>query len=286
MVIKAHKLGKRYLDVDALHDVSFQVGEGEIFGVVGPNGAGKTTLLKILCGLINPSRGWVSIDGTDRKSAKLMIGFLPEDIPLYEELTPESYLLFFSELYGIKKEVARERISSLLGALQVDGANRKRKLGVLSKGTKRKVLLARSLINDPKILIYDEPTSGLDPPTSRFILDFIKRMREKGKTVVISAHNLSFLERICDRILVLNKGKSVALGSLDELRKNFGWERYHLIYKDLEGKENERIAENFESMEKLKRDIEDQGCRLIDIRKEEPSLEDLFSEILRFKGRR
>ncbi|MDD1671776.1 MAG: ABC transporter ATP-binding protein [Methanomicrobiales archaeon] len=231
-MIRARELRKEYHGFVALDGVSFDLEEGQIFGVIGHNGAGKTTLLKILSGLITPSSGELSLNGIDvlrdPVKMKVMLGYLPEESRLYETMTVPAYLSFFGELYGLSGEEITVRANRLLTSLSLE-ANGK-KIGELSKGMKRKVAIARSLLHNPSILIYDEATSGLDPMTSRAIVEYLRDLRRKGKTVILSAHNLYQVEEICDRILILRRGKEVAFGTMHELRDLFGSISYTIIF--------------------------------------------------------
>ena len=223
-MITASNLTKRYEGFIALDEVSFSFPGTGIFGIVGHNGAGKTTLLKIIAGLITPSSGELSVNGIDvihsPMALKGTLGYLPEESRLYETMTAEEYLAFFGEIYGIPKEEIIVRTRRLFAALSLETGGKK--LGEFSKGMKRKTAIARSLIHNPDFLVYDEPTSGLDPMTSRFIAEYLKKLKNEGRTVVLSAHNLFQIEAICDRVMILRRGKVVALGTMDELREQFG----------------------------------------------------------------
>ena len=190
----------------------------------GHNGAGKTTLLKIIAGLVAPPSGELSVNGIDVVRApmalKETLGYLPEESRLYETMTADDYLAFFGEIYGIEKEEISIRTRRLFAVLSLEPNGKK--LGEFSKGMKRKTAIARSLIHDPKFLVYDEPTSGLDPMTSRFIAGYLEKLKSEGRTIVLSAHNLYQVEAICDRVMILRRGKVVALGTMDELREQFG----------------------------------------------------------------
>lgn len=220
-MIRVSKLRKCYRNYIGVDNLSFEVEKGEIFGLVGPNGAGKTTTLKILAGLIEPTSGEVEIAGLPISNPKVkkLIGFVPEESPVYEDMGIKEYLSFFAEIYGIEKDKAEKRIITLLDSLNIS-PNGKR-LGELSKGNKRKVIIARSLIADPPVLIYDEPASGLDPLTSHYIMELIGSMRGK-KTIILSTHNLYQAESICDRILILKEGKEVICGRVGEIKEKFG----------------------------------------------------------------
>ena len=175
-MIVARELTKIYTNVPALDHISFDFKEGEIIGVIGHNGAGKTTLLKILSGLITPTSGDLTMNGIDvvrdPDGIKAALGYLSEESRLYETMTVEDYLRFFGEIYGLDQETITSRMARLLAALSLEPEGKK--IGEFSKGMKRKVAIARSLMHNPSVLIYDEPTSGLDPMTSRYIVGFLR----------------------------------------------------------------------------------------------------------------
>jgi ABC-2 type transport system ATP-binding protein len=231
-MIEGRNLKKDFDGFVALDGISFSFEKSGIFGIVGHNGAGKTTLLKILSGLIPPSSGTLTMDGIDvlknPDAVKQVLGYLPEESRLYETMTVDDYLRFFGEIYGLPKETIRSRGSELLASLSLEPD--RKKIGELSKGMKRKVAIARSLIHDPSILIFDEPTSGLDPMTSRFIVDYLRELKSAGKTIILSAHNLYQVEAICDRVMILRRGKTVADGTMPELREMFGSITYHIYF--------------------------------------------------------
>jgi ABC-2 type transport system ATP-binding protein len=212
--------------------VSFSFPDAGIFGIIGHNGAGKTTLLKMIAGLIAPSSGELVVNGIDvvrdPMALKATLGYLPEESRLYETMTAEDYLAFFGDIYGIEKEEIAIRTRRLFAALSLETNGKK--LGEFSKGMKRKTAIARSLIHDPKFLVYDEATSGLDPMTSRFIADYLKKLKSEGRTIVLSAHNLFQVEAICDRVMILKRGKVVASGTMKELRDQFGSITYTLWF--------------------------------------------------------
>lgn len=223
-VITAKNLTKRYDGFTALDDVSFSFDEAGIFGVIGHNGAGKTTLLKCIAGLVAPTSGELVVNGIDvvkdPLALKSTLGYLPEESRLYETMTAEDYIAFFGEIYGLPKDEIAVRTRRLFAALSLETGGKK--LGEFSKGMKRKTAIARSLIHDPEFLVYDEATSGLDPMTSRFIAEYLKNLKEDGKTIVLSAHNLFQVEAICDRVMILRRGKVVTSGTMKELREQFG----------------------------------------------------------------
>ena len=231
-MITARSLTKCYDGFTALDDVSFSFPDAGIFGIIGHNGAGKTTLLKCIAGLIAPSSGELVVNGIDvvrdPVALKATLGYLPEESRLYETMTAEDYLAFFGEIYGIPTEEILVRTRRLFSALSLEPDGKK--LGEFSKGMKRKTAIARSLIHDPKFLVYDEATSGLDPMTSRFIADYLKKLKGEGRTIVLSAHNLFQVEAICDQVMILRRGKVVASGTMKELRDQFGSITYTLWF--------------------------------------------------------
>lgn len=224
-MIHARSIVKDYDGFTALDGISFDLEDSGIFGIVGHNGAGKTTLLKIMAGLIAPTSGELMVGDIDAVKypdlLKSNLGYLPEESRLYENMTVDGYLSFFGEIYEISPPEIKRKSRELLRDLDLDAGGKK--LGELSKGMKRKVAIARSLIHDPSYLVYDEPTSGLDPMTSRYISDFLRSMKsERKKTILLSAHNLYQVEELCDRVLILQRGREVAFGTMDELREQFG----------------------------------------------------------------
>jgi len=284
-MIAARDLRKEYGGFVAVEGSTFQVEAGEVFGIIGPNGAGKTTTLKMLAGLVEPTAGEVSVAGYEAGETEMRrrLGFLPEESPLYEEMTPLSYLHFFADLYDVPRDVAAERIHDTLDRL--DLTHRERPLGDMSKGMKRKVAIARSLINDPDVLIYDEPGSGLDPLTTNYIIDFTRELGEQGKTIVFSAHNLYHVESICDRVAIMNEGAIVAKGDLDELQAEHGHTNYH-VYTTVEVpdsvRENgryHRVVESMDAVEATREAAQKGGGEVVDIRTEESSLEEVFLNV-------
>jgi ABC-2 type transport system ATP-binding protein len=231
-MISAHDLTKQYNGFTALDGVSLELSDNGILGVIGHNGAGKTTLLKIMTGLVPPTRGSLTINGIDvvqhPLELKRILGYLPEESQLYETMTVRAYLTFFGEIYGMADDAIGEKADRLLATLSLDAGEKK--IGELSKGMKRKVAIARSLLHDPAVLIYDEPSSGLDPMTSRTIIEFLKELRGQQKTIIFSAHNLFQVEEICDRVMILRRGKEVACGTIRELREMFGSITYTLTF--------------------------------------------------------
>ncbi|ELZ98984.1 ABC transporter ATP-binding protein [Haloferax mucosum ATCC BAA-1512] len=285
-MITVENLRKAYGDFPAVVGSDFAVESGEVFGIVGPNGAGKTTTLKMLAGLVEPTAGTASVLGFDPEDPEMRrkLGFLPEESPLYEDMTPRSYLRFFADLYDVPRDVADERTSRVLDRLDLE--YRDRRIGDMSKGMKRKVAIARSLVNDPDLLIYDEPASGLDPLTTNVVLDFVQELRDEDKTVVFSAHNLFHVESICDRVVIMNRGEIIARGTVPEIRAKHGETTYR-VYTTVslpqtetetgpDGERHVAVVDDMAAVESLRETAEAAGGRVADIRTDEASLEDIF----------
>ncbi len=284
-MIDVRDLRKEYGGFVAVEGATFAVEEGEVFGVVGPNGAGKTTTLKMLAGLVEPTAGEARVAGYDAGDPEMRrhLGFLPEESPLYEEMTALSYLRFFADLYDVPRETADERIGRTLDRLDLD--HRERPLGDVSKGMKRKVAIARSLVNDPEVVVYDEPASGLDPLTTNYIVRFTSELADAGTTVVFSAHNLYHVEEVCDRIAIMNEGAIVAQGTIEALRAEHGATEYH-VYTTVEVPGSERedgryraVVGSMSEVESLREAATERGGAVDDIRTVEPNLERVFLDV-------
>ena len=284
-MISVRGLEKRYGDVTAVDGVSFEVGAGEVFGLVGPNGAGKTSTLKMLCGLVEPSAGDVTVNGFDagETAMRRSLGFLPEESPLYDEMSPRGYLRFFADLYDVDRETANERIEAALDRLDLDA--RDRPVGDFSKGMKRKVAIARSLVNDPDVLVYDEPASGLDPLTTNTVVEFTRELAEDGKTIVFSAHDLHHVESVCDRVAIMRDGELAATGTLADIRDEHGDVSYR-VFTDVSlpdsepaGDRHVTAVDSMDDVESLREEAAAAGGEVVDIRTDESTLEDVFLDV-------
>lgn len=221
MDITIENLVKKYGGQRAVDHISFEVKTGEIVGFLGPNGAGKTTTMRMITGFITPTEGRINVGGMESEThmdrIKKHIGYLPENNPLYQDMPVIDYLEYVAGLQGIPKENQPVRVAEMI---RITGLNpeKHKKISELSKGYRQRVGLAQAMIHDPEILILDEPTTGLDPNQ---IVEIRKLIRELGrhKTVILSTHILSEVEATCDRILIINRGKIVADGTSDLLRK-------------------------------------------------------------------
>jgi ABC-2 type transport system ATP-binding protein len=288
-VIQLKQVSKYYRDVAALRDLDLEVADGEILGLIGHNGAGKSTTLKILAGLIRPTSGEVRVMGHDMTrqdtAVKQWIGYLPEETPLYENLTAREYLLFFSELYGMAKPDALRRAGELLDALQLD--ERDKLLGEFSKGMKRKVAIARALLHDPKLLILDEPNSGLDPLTSFFIINYLRTLKGQGKTIVLSAHNLFHVEYVCDRVAIIKNGRLIVHDSMEAIRKHLGNRKYQVVFTSDAALDFERQDGNYVfhttdvgEMAAMLTRISENRWALVDLSVQESALEEIYVKLM------
>lgn len=210
-MVKVENLVKRFGNTYALNDVSFEIGDGEIVGLLGPNGAGKSTAMNILTGYLSSTSGAVSIGGIDVVeepiAAKRMIGFLPEQPPLYPEMTVEEYLNFVYELKGCDLD-REEHLEEIVRVTKINEV-RHRLIANLSKGNKQRVGIAQALIGDPKVLIFDEPTVGLDPKQILAVRNLLRTLA-KNHTVILSTHILAEVQAVCERVIIINKGKIIA----------------------------------------------------------------------------
>jgi ABC-2 type transport system ATP-binding protein len=216
-VLELSHLTKRYGDLQALRDLSFTVKPGEIFGFVGANGAGKTTTMRVVLGVLEADSGSVVWDGSPITFAdRRRIGYIPEDRGLYPKMTVISQLEYFAQLHGLKKKAAHDASLALLERLGL--ADRaKSQLQSLSHGNQQRVQLAAALVFSPDLLILDEPFAGLDPVAVDSMTEVLRAEADSGKPVVLSSHQLDIVERVCDRVGIINHGQMVALGTVNEL---------------------------------------------------------------------
>jgi len=220
-VIEARQLGKAFGAAAALADVSFVARDGEVTGLIGPNGAGKTTTMRILCGLLRPDSGLALIDGLDvaasRLAAQARLGVLPDARGLYPRLTAREHVRYFGRLHGLSGAELERRIEALFAELAMAEIADRRARG-FSKGQTLKVALARALVHEPRNLLLDEPTNGLDIAASRAVRDLVRRLRAEGRCIVLCSHVMAEVEALCDRLVVLARGRVVAEGTPAELR--------------------------------------------------------------------
>jgi ABC-2 type transport system ATP-binding protein len=220
-LIETEHLVKRYGDKTAVDDVSFKVYGGEVFGFLGPNGAGKTTTIKMIVSLLQPTAGAVRVAGFDvlrqPLQAKAASGYVPDTPNLYAKLSGRELLRFVGDLYEMPRAQIERRIEELLRLFDLTQAADDT-IDSYSHGMQQKTALAAGLMHDPRVLVLDEPTVGLDPRSARLIKDILRQMADRGAAIFLSTHILEIAERMCDRIGIIDRGKLIAVGTMDELR--------------------------------------------------------------------
>ena len=212
-MLQISDLRKKFGDFVAVDGVSFAVARGESVGLLGPNGAGKTTTVSMICGLLRPDGGTVLVDGgevrSDTAPAKRKVGLVPQDLALFEELTAAANLSIFGSLYGLKGGPLAAAIASALGLVGL-GDRARHRVKTFSGGMKRRLNLASALLHDPDLLILDEPTVGVDPQSRNAIFDNLETLKSRGKALLYTTHYMEEAERLCDRIVIIDKGRVVA----------------------------------------------------------------------------
>lgn len=212
---------KAFGDVQAVDGVSFEVNPGEVFGLLGPNGAGKTTTIRMLLDIFKPDSGEIAVFGGKLdEEKKNCIGYLPEERGLYKDLKLEPTLVFLLTLKGLDERTAREQVEAYLKRLDLY-AYRQKKIQELSRGMQQKAQIIATLAHDPDLIIVDEPFSGLDPVNTRLIKEMIEEQRRAGKTIIMSTHQMYQVEALCDRIVLINRGRTVLYGQVDQIKRNF-----------------------------------------------------------------
>ena len=307
--IAVDELAKRFEEVQAVADASFEVFQGELFGFLGPNGAGKTTTINMLTGLARPDAGSIRIGGIDctvnPRAAQHLIGVVPDESNLYPELTGFENLCFCASLYGLKMQERDVRARQLLGDFGLTTAS-ERKFGSYSKGMKRKLTIAAGIIHNPDILFLDEPTTGIDVASARQLRRLISDLHRTGTTIFLTTHYIEEAERLCDRIAFIVSGRIVCTETVENLLQPI--QAKHVLQlscaNHLEGIQS-RLSESFPSKEfsitengvirveaddsigvgPLVRFLEDNGIEVSEARKMRPSLEDIFVRITGIEAR-
>jgi ABC-2 type transport system ATP-binding protein len=288
-MIELTNITKRYNDTTVVDDLNLKIETGEIVGIIGHNGAGKSTTMKMIAGLVEPTSGTVRVMGRDIQKEgvriKQKIGFLPEESPLYEAMTAEQYLLFFSELYRMPRQKALKRIDQLLASLHL--AEKNKLTGEFSKGMKRKTAIARALLHDPDLLILDEPNSGLDPLTSFFIINYLKTLKREGKTILLSAHNLFHVETICDRVGIIKNGKLLVFDTMDAIRARLGKREYQVVFHSDDQLDYEHVGGNYvfrtadvDSIAEMLETVSAHNWTLVDLSMRESALEEIYVKLM------
>ncbi len=224
IMIKLERLTKNYGPKTALRELDLEIPAGELFALVGPNGAGKTTTLKLLVGLLKPSAGEIMIGGYDMarlpQSAKNLISFVPDTPYVYGKLSPREFLRFIGKLYKMDPRTIEHRSEELLDFFTLKNVQDVL-IEEFSHGMRQKVILAGALLHSPKVFILDEPMVGLDPMSIKIFKDFLRQKSREGMTIIFSSHMLSMCEELADRIAIMDHGRLLALGSMEELRRRY-----------------------------------------------------------------
>ena len=221
-MIQIKNLTKSYGSSPVLKNISIDIEPGQVIGYIGPNGAGKSTTVKILAGLLSSFSGDVFVKGIDIRqdsvAVKSIIGYVPEQAEMYDALTPYEYLLLMGSLYNLPEKVTVERSGRMLDAFDLF-SRRNQRLDTFSKGMKQKVLVISALLHNPEILLLDEPLSGLDANNVIIVKEFIRKLAENGKIIFFCSHMMDVVEKVCNRIILIDKGEIVADGTIEELRQ-------------------------------------------------------------------
>jgi len=249
-MIHVNRLTKSFRDlrrgkVTAVDRVSFDVRPGEIFGLLGPNGAGKTTCLRILSTVLRPTAGIATIAGfnvdTHPAEVRARIGFMSGNTGVYDRMTARELVQYYGRLYGMAEEALERRLDELFATLQMDDF--RDTLGAkMSTGMKQKVSIARTIIHDPPVMIFDEPTAGLDVLVARALLKTIASLKSQGKCIIFSTHIMREVEKLCDRVAIIHKGRILAEGSVAELERRYGQHDMEELFFDLISKHEREAA--------------------------------------------
>ena len=252
-MIEVKNVTKKYGKAVAVDDISFEIKEGEIVGLLGPNGAGKSTTMNMLTGFIEQTEGDIIVDGYNMlkkpKRAKKEIGYMPEGVPLYMDLTVKEFVTYMAEIKKVNKKERKEKVEKIIEQTGLKDVEKKL-VKNLSRGYKQRVSMAGALVGEPKILILDEPTVGLDPKQITEIRNLIKDLG-KTHTIILSSHILSEVSQICNKVIIINKGKIVAIDTPENLENKVS--NNNIIYVTVEDRDNkiENVKDKIKGIEKL-----------------------------------
>lgn len=240
-IVQIRNLEKFYGKKQVLHGINLDIAPGQIIGYIGPNGAGKSTTVKILCGLINEYQGDISIFGKDLRTntleIKKQVGYIPENAVLYESLTPMEFMEFVGEMRGLEKEITRSKAEALMNIFEMK-ANLNQRIATFSKGMRQKVMICSALLHNPDLIFMDEPLSGLDANSVIMVKEMLIHLAREGKTIFYSSHLMDVVEKISDRIILIDQGRVIADGSFDELSKLSNDETLEKMFTRLTGNTN------------------------------------------------
>lgn len=237
-IISIKGLTKSFGSIRAVKGIDLNIDKGEFFGLLGPNGAGKTTTINILSTVMKPDEGEISINGFDLKKeparCKQSIGIVPQELALYEELTARENLVFWGSMYGIPKATLQERADTLLDLFELS-ERKNSMIKTFSGGMKRRINIAAAMLHEPEILLMDEPTVGVDPQSRNKIYDVLAKFSDDGITIIYTTHYMDEVEKLCNRIGIIDHGEIIARGTLDELRKLTGADQHIVIHYEKNG---------------------------------------------------
>ena len=312
-MIEVKNITKKYGSFVALDNVSFKIEKGEIIGLLGPNGAGKSTTMNIITGYIEPTEGEVTVDGINMlkrpKKAKREIGYMPEGVPLYYDLTVKEFVNYMAELKKVNKKERKQKVANIIESTGLKEVQNKL-IRNLSRGYKQRVSMAGALVGEPQILILDEPTVGLDPKQITEIRSLIKKLG-KNHTVILSSHILSEVSQICDKVIIINKGKLIAIDTPNNLEDKVAND--NSVYVTVEDPENkmENIKEKIPEIKEVKLILENEdktkqysikgegnvdlrkiifesfakeGITIFEMKKADTTLEDAFMQLIEEGG--
>jgi ABC-2 type transport system ATP-binding protein len=248
-IVEIRNLQKKYGDKQVLHGINLDISAGQIIGYIGPNGAGKSTTVKILCGLISDFDGEISIFGKDLRTQTLeikrQVGYIPENAVLYESLTPLEFMEFIGAMRSLNPDQTRQKAEALMNIFEMK-PNLNQRISTFSKGMRQKVLICSSLLHNPDLIFMDEPLSGLDANSVIMVKEMLTHLAKDGKTIFYSSHLMDVVEKISDRIILIDQGKVIADGSFEELNKLSNDENLEKMFTRLTGNTNhEEKAEAF-----------------------------------------
>ena len=217
--VEVTHISKSFGKVEAVQDVNFEVGKGEIFGLLGPNGAGKTTTIRVMLDIFKPERGTVSIlGGPMNEKKKDLIGYMPEERGLYQDIPLERCLVYLGTLKGLSASEAQNRLQEYFNRFDLT-SHKKKKIKELSKGMQQKAQIIAAILHHPELIIIDEPFTSLDPINTQLVKDLMVELHEQGVTIIMSTHQMHQVEELCDRILLINEGRNVLYGDLESIRR-------------------------------------------------------------------
>ena len=220
-IVEVSQIAKSFGDTKAVRDVTFSVNPGEIFGMLGPNGAGKTTTIRIMLDIFKPDQGEVSIfGGSMTEEKKERIGYMPEERGLYQDISLNKCLIYLGSLKGLSKADVETRLDPLLERFDL-ADHKQKKVKELSKGMQQKAQIINTILHQPDLIIIDEPFTSLDPINTQMVKDVMRELRENGTTIIMSTHQMHQVEELSDRIILINEGRDVLYGDLDEIRRSY-----------------------------------------------------------------